>query len=307
MGASRTLISPSGNGLVVELDSRQGKCESDSPALVRPAYSARELRASVVATAASTRKVAKGPTISATPTRSSGPLPSHSPHYHRGTPDATSGRPGRGERSAHTDAIPGPASGSPLPSHSPPVSTHELAAKRESPPRRGDNEPARVGTGAGAAILARTAAVGDCLLYTGPKNRPDGYGRTKVDGKMVYAHRVVYEAFVGPIPPGLYVCHRCDTPACIKLAHLFVGSPSDNFRDAVAKGRNAPVHGDRESRSRGGNAGGGLTHGRCCLTFPATAHRPKPGCRIVGGYWDPSGRFVDTRRRDGLRPRRRSL
>ena len=115
MGASRTLISPSGNGLVVELDSRQGKCESDSPALVRPAYSARELRASVVATAASTRKVAKSPTISAAPARSSGPLPSHSPRYHRGTPDATSGRPGRGERSAHTDAVPGPASGSPSP------------------------------------------------------------------------------------------------------------------------------------------------------------------------------------------------
>ena len=38
-----------------------------------------------------------------------------SPHYHRGTPDATSGRPGRGERSAHTDAVPGPASGSASP------------------------------------------------------------------------------------------------------------------------------------------------------------------------------------------------
>ena len=115
MGVSRTLISPSGNGLVVELDSRQGKCESDSPALVRPAYSARELRASVVATAASTRKVAKSPTISAAPSFAPGPLPSHSPRYHRGTPDATSGRPGRGERSAHTDAVPGPASGSASP------------------------------------------------------------------------------------------------------------------------------------------------------------------------------------------------
>ncbi len=128
MGASRTLISPSGNGLVVELDSRQGKCESDSPALVRPAYSARELRASVIATAASTRKAAKSPTISAAPSFAPGSLSrllrvsggasrsgpsSHSPRYHRGTPDATSGRPGRGERSAHTDAVPGPASGSP--------------------------------------------------------------------------------------------------------------------------------------------------------------------------------------------------
>ena len=130
MSASRTLISPSGNGLVVVLNSRQGKCESDSPALVRPAYSARELRASVAATAASTRKVAKSPTISAAPSFAPGSLSrllrvsggasrsgpsSHSPRYHRGTPDATSGRPGRGERSAHTEALPGPASGSASP------------------------------------------------------------------------------------------------------------------------------------------------------------------------------------------------
>ncbi len=268
-------------------------------------------------------------TVSAAPSFAPGPLPSRSPQHHRGTPDATLGRLGRGERAAHPAAVPGSASGSrePAPSpgpaepgtrdggggpappaalcFSPPVSTHELAAERESPLQGGDGGPARNGTGAGAAILARTTPKGDCLIYTGPKNRLNGYGRTRIGGRMAYAHRVVYEAFVGPIPPGFYVCHRCDTPSCVRPSHLFAGSSSDNFRDAVLKGRNWPVRGTWQSRSRGGIVGGArigsLRHGQFCLTIPGVPHRPAPGCRILGGHWTESGRFVDTHRRDGLR------
>lgn len=51
------------------------------------------------------------------------------------------------------------------------------------------------------------------------------------------AHRVSYETFVGPIPKGLFVCHHCDTPACINPEHLFVGTAQDNANDMIAKGR----------------------------------------------------------------------
>ena len=60
-------------------------------------------------------RVRRDLTVSAAPSFAPGPLPSRSPQVHRGTPDATSGRPGRGERSAHTDAVPGSASGSASP------------------------------------------------------------------------------------------------------------------------------------------------------------------------------------------------
>jgi hypothetical protein len=71
-----------------------------------------------------------------------------------------------------------------------------------------------------------------CWLWLGAEH-PQGYGRWNRE----YAHRVVYELLVGPIPPGADLCHKCDTPQCVNPAHLFVGSVSDNLRDFVKKGR----------------------------------------------------------------------
>lgn len=65
-----------------------------------------------------------------------------------------------------------------------------------------------------------------------------GYGRCTIGKKKaIYAHRLSYETFVAPIPDGLSILHKCDTPACVNPQHLFVGTHTDNMQDAVRKGR----------------------------------------------------------------------
>lgn len=71
--------------------------------------------------------------------------------------------------------------------------------------------------------------------------QPGGYGKVNVGGRAKRPHRMAYEAFYGPIPNGLFVCHRCDNPLCYRPDHLFLGTHVDNMEDMWAKGRAAKV------------------------------------------------------------------
>jgi hypothetical protein len=55
--------------------------------------------------------------------------------------------------------------------------------------------------------------------------------------RAALAHRVSWVLTNGPIPDGAQVLHRCDTPACINPAHLFLGDHQANMRDKATKGR----------------------------------------------------------------------
>jgi hypothetical protein len=87
-------------------------------------------------------------------------------------------------------------------------------------------------------ILSRSIpSVDGCRLWIGARDR-DGYGRYSISRtKSVRAHRIAYQAFVGPIPSGHRVLHTCDTPACVLPCHLFTGTHETNMADCVSKGR----------------------------------------------------------------------
>jgi hypothetical protein len=95
-------------------------------------------------------------------------------------------------------------------------------------------------------ILARVVVTeAGCWEWQRALN-PTGYGMLGrgICGQAT-AHRASYQTFVGPIPEGLAVCHRCDNRKCCNPVHLFVATQVENIMDMVAKDRH----------SKGKNAG----------------------------------------------------
>ena len=79
-----------------------------------------------------------------------------------------------------------------------------------------------------------------CWIWPGSTSTA-GYGQIVVrrEGKVFHiaAHRTVWEAAYGPIPPKMEVMHRCDNPPCIRPGHLRLGTHLENMQDMYAKGR----------------------------------------------------------------------
>lgn len=87
----------------------------------------------------------------------------------------------------------------------------------------------------------------ECWLWPG-STFGGGYGSIKgrtPDGLQsnLPTHRVAWESQHGPVPEGLFVCHRCDVRLCCNPDHLFLGTQIDNIEDACRKGRIAKGEG----------------------------------------------------------------
>lgn len=92
-----------------------------------------------------------------------------------------------------------------------------------------------------ARFWRKVDQTGDCWVWSGAVS-DKGYGSMGgPDGVTLLVHRFSWEIHYGPIPPGMFVCHRCDNRPCVRPEHLFLGTAKDNTRDMMAKGRNRYV------------------------------------------------------------------
>lgn len=76
-------------------------------------------------------------------------------------------------------------------------------------------------------LLRSSPSDGGCWIFGGALTRGYGMVRRRPDGSH-YAHRVTYEALVGPVRPWLWLDHTCRTPACCNPEHLEAVTPGEN-------------------------------------------------------------------------------
>ena len=76
----------------------------------------------------------------------------------------------------------------------------------------------------------------ECWSWAGVKNE-HSYGVMTFTTGNVFAHRVSYFLFVGPIPPAAFVLHKCHNPECSNPSHLQLGTQLDNMRMSREAGR----------------------------------------------------------------------
>lgn len=130
-----------------------------------------------------------------------------------------------------------------------------------------------------------------CWLWRAAHNS-EGYGRFKLNGQLILTHRLSYEIANGAIPDGLFVLHECDTPSCVKPAHLFLGTNARNMLDMFAKGRrdmtgtkstSARLTEEQVAQIRSFYARGGISHRKLGALYSIS--KTQIGSIIRGECW----------------------
>ena len=75
-----------------------------------------------------------------------------------------------------------------------------------------------------------------CWLWTAAKHE-FGYGSFWTGKYGIGAHVWAYLYFVGELPDGHLIRHKCDVASCVNPDHLETGTMKDNTTDAFNRGR----------------------------------------------------------------------
>ena len=93
--------------------------------------------------------------------------------------------------------------------------------------------------------LARFAAkinlpddLNQCWIWTGAKHSAKrGYGKFRLGGRVMNAHKAAYLLFIGPVADGLVLGHQCNNERCVNPFHLKPETQASNMQYCVASGR----------------------------------------------------------------------
>jgi hypothetical protein len=77
----------------------------------------------------------------------------------------------------------------------------------------------------------------ECDLWTGTPDKT-GYGQFNSGTRAIGAHRWILSYALGrDLAPKENANHTCDTPLCVKLSHLYLGTQKQNVQDMWERGR----------------------------------------------------------------------
>ena len=125
-----------------------------------------------------------------------------------------------------------------------------------------------------ARVERRIKKTEACWEWTGA--RATGYGQVWFEGRVQQAHRIVYEALIGPIPEGFELDHLCRNRCCVNPAHLEPVTSRENTMRGVGP---TAINAAKTHCKRGHPLSPGNvytrpgTNGRECLTCKRTVHR----------------------------------
>jgi hypothetical protein len=67
-----------------------------------------------------------------------------------------------------------------------------------------------------------------CWYFDGALSN-GGYAQIKHNGRTPLVHKLAYETFVGPVPDGKVIDHKCRERSCFNPDHLEAVAPYENF------------------------------------------------------------------------------